>query len=133
MNRQPRPARSCHRRLGQPVSDEAEADAALKRAAQLRKTLDETVHALFQMNHRLDVADGNDQDIDFHMTEYMVVVGFQCFNDAGTRGGDVKLLCSDKSVPMYIARGLISSAAEKIERDAWVTGTIQTDDEGSDD
>lgn len=98
-------------------------DADANRAKELREVLDRTIEELFQINHRLDVADGEDQDVPFHTTDYLIVVGYQCFidSDSGTplRGGDVKLISRDGSMPMYVARGLLASAAEFIERRAW--------------
>lgn len=94
-----------------------------------RIILDDIITECFLLSCAAARYEGDNTPVDIHMTEFMTICAWQTFNDQGQRGGDVKILLRDGSMPMYVARGMIASAKEHIDRNnIIVCGCIEEDD-----
>lgn len=78
------------------------------------------VNELFYIDESLDAA-VNDYETPQALipTEHMTIVGFQFFNDDGERGGDVRMLFRDGSMPWWFARGLLEAAKSRVDKQDW--------------
>lgn len=93
-------------------------EEVVDRMAGVRCEVDELIAEYFELHCRASRFEGErlpEQD-QIHMTEYITVCAWQAFDEHGHRGGDVRMLLRDGSMPMYVARGIISSAMENINR-----------------
>lgn len=86
----------------------------------LQSDMTAIVNELFFIGERLD-ADLQDivMPTTLMPTEYLTIVGFQFIDDDGNRGGDVRMLYRDGSMPYWVAEGLLSRA----------TGTVSSSNE----
>lgn len=86
----------------------------------LHADLTAIVNEIFFIDEKLDSAlNGYDMPNSIIPTEHLTIVGFQFFNDEGDRGGDVRLIVRDGSMPAWFARGLIGQANERVTRQLW--------------
>lgn len=101
------------------------------RSEELRPKLDAIVGEIFQLQCAAARLEGQCIPELMHLTEFIVVCAWQAFNDKGQRQGDVRLMLRDGSMPLYIARGMISSASEFIENSSWSECSHEEDSDGS--
>lgn len=84
--------------------------------AEIRTVIDEMMTEYFALHCMAARFEGECLPDQIHMTEFLTICAWQTFNDAGQRGGDVRVLVRDGSIPLYVARGMISSAMEHVNR-----------------
>lgn len=65
-----------------------------------------------------------------HLTEFLTVCAWQTFNERGQRGGDVRILLRDGSMPTYIARGMLDSATKYIDNKMLMCSCEEDDSDG---
>lgn len=102
----------------------------------LRPKIDEMITEYFQLHCAAARMQGAEITEQAHLTEYIVICGWQGFRDNGSRCGDVRLLLRDGTMPTYIARGLLQSANEYLERSLYLQDdhcSCGEDDEESED
>lgn len=81
---------------------------------EVRSVLDDVMSDYFQLHCAAARLDGECLPENVHLTEVMTVCAWQSFNERGQRAGDVRLLLRDGSMPLYVARGMLSSAMEQV-------------------
>lgn len=80
-----------------------------------REVIDELISDYFMLHCAASRLEGDLLPKHVHLTEVMTICGWQTFNEAGQRGGDVRILLRDGSMPTYVARGLLESAKKYLE------------------
>lgn len=102
-------------------------DQIYDKIREVRSLLDDLVSDYFQLHCAAARFDGECLPDQVHLTEFMTVCAWQSFNDRGQRGGDVRLMLRDGSMPLYVARGMLSSAMEQVNN--ITTCTCRDEDE----
>lgn len=73
------------------------------------------INELFFLGEKLDADIAGDEIPSTLMpTEHIVIVGYQFLDDEGNRGGDVRCLFRDGSMPYWTAEGLLNRALGNI-------------------
>lgn len=80
-----------------------------------RRVIDVMMSQYFMLHCAAARMEGECLPEHIHLTEFMTVCAWQTFNERGQRGGDVRLLLRDGSMPTYVARGLLDSAMKYID------------------
>ena len=101
------------------------------RLEELRPKMDDAISEIFQLQCAAARLEGDCLPDDVMLAEYIVVCGWQSFNDRGQRQGDVRLILREGSMPLYVARGLTQSAIQYIENN--IRSGCQHDAEDDDD
>lgn len=81
---------------------------------EVRSDIDELMTQYFQLHCVAARLEGECIPEHVTMTEFITVCAWQSYNERGQRAGDVRLLLRDGSMPLYVARGMLSSAMEQI-------------------
>lgn len=87
-----------------------------EKIAEIRSVIDEMMTEYFALHCMAARFEGECLPDQIHMTEFLTICAWQTFNNLGQRGGDVRVLLRDGSLPLYVARGMISSAMEQVNR-----------------
>lgn len=85
-----------------------------QKIVEVRLVIDELMSDYFQLHCAAARLDGECLPAQVHLTEFMTVCAWQSFNERGQRGGDVRIMLRDGSLPLYVARGMLSSAMEQV-------------------
>ena len=102
----------------------------MERAKVLRSQLDSCIEELFQITQAVvEALDEVEDGSGLIVCDYMVIVAYQGADEFGNRHGDVSLILKDKSMPKYIARGIVDSAREKIEQNGRQCTCREEDDD----
>ena len=90
----------------------------LDRAKIVHANMNEAVDELFQIQEAIRrMNDFDETSAPLIVVEHLTIVGYQWTDGQGGRHGDIATLYKDASIPTYIARGLLQSARERLERD----------------
>ena len=97
---------------------------------EVRSMLDEMVSDYFQLHCAAARFEGECLPDQVHLTEVLTVCAWQSFNDQGQRCGDVRLILRDGSMPLYVARGMLESAKQYVNKIATCDCNRDEDDDG---
>lgn len=81
---------------------------------EVRSELDRLITQYFQLHCAAARLEGECLPDHVVLTEFITVCAWQSHNDRGQRAGDVRLLLREGSIPLYVARGMLSSAVEQV-------------------
>ena len=89
-------------------------DEISDRMDEVRSAVDDLMTEYFALHCMMSRFAGECIPDQVTMTEFLTICAWQSFNDSGQRGGDVRIILRDGSMPLYVARGMLSSAMEQI-------------------
>lgn len=86
-----------------------------ERMSEVRSAIDGLMEEYFSLHCEASRYEGECLPEQIHMTEFITVCAWQSFNDSGQRMGSVRLLLRDGSMPIYVARGILSTAMQQLD------------------